>query len=204
MELFALVARDDIAGRWRAALKQDLTRLPLRGQDLELPKAGVCIVHWDALTPATQEQLLAQHQQLVLIVLTDHPDTDRGRILIRRGVKGYGNTFVTSSLLQEMVKTVERGDIWAGPEVLQSVLRQLLGQVEAQTQTLAERYALSDREQEVLAEVMTGSSNKIVARQLDITERTVKAHMSAILSKTGAHDRVELILLAQNTERSAV
>lgn len=51
---------------------------------------------------------------------------------------------------------------------------------------------------------MTGVSNKVVARRLNITERTVKAHMSAILSKTGAHDRVELILMAQRAELNAV
>jgi DNA-binding NarL/FixJ family response regulator len=59
---------------------------------------------------------------------------------------------------------------------------------------------LSGREQQVLDILMTGVANKIIARELQITERTVKAHISAILRKTGAGDRVSLILKAQEKQ----
>ncbi|MBV1787227.1 response regulator transcription factor [Marinobacterium sp. D7] len=206
MEYFCIVLRDDIAHRWRDATDVRLGRVGYPLSSSGLPTAGICLVHWQSLAGSDRELLLAHAHgcSLRLIILTDHPDTDEGRELIRRGAKAYGNTFVTYSLLNEMIKTVQRGDIWAGPEVLQSVLRQLLEQVDPPTQTLADRYGLSERENEVLVEVMSGAANKVVARRLDITERTVKAHMSAILHKTGAKDRVELILLAQRAERNAV
>lgn len=206
MDCFCIVVRDDIAQRWTDALEIQLGRIGQQLSEIALPTAGICLVHWESLGSAERELLLAHAHNtgLCLVVLTDHPDTEQGREIIRRGAKGYGNTFVTYSLLKEMIKTVKRGDIWAGQEVLQSVLRQLLDQVEPPAQTLAQRYGLSEREHEVLNEVMSGASNKVVARRLDITERTVKAHMSAILNKAGARDRVELILLAQRAERSAV
>ncbi|KEA63189.1 putative LuxR-family transcriptional regulator [Marinobacterium lacunae] len=206
MDYFCIAMRDDIAQRWTEALDLNLNRLEQPLSSVALPQNGLCLAHWQSISGAEKELLLAHAHGcgLSLVVLTDHPDTDEGRELIRRGAKAYGNTFVTYSLLNEMIKAVKRGDIWAGQDVLQSVLRQLLEQVEPPVQSLAERYGLSDRENEVLVEVMSGASNKVVARRLDITERTVKAHMSAILNKTGARDRVELILLAQRTERNAV
>lgn len=206
MDYFCVVARQDILERWSLALHVMLQQLNAEILEAKLPEAGLCLAHWDCLQPASRERLLAQahNSELLLLVLTDHPATEEGREVIRRGAKGYGNTFVTPSLLAEMVKVVKAGDIWAGPDVLQSVLRLLLEQVEPPAKSLAERFGLSDREAEVLAEVMAGVSNKVVARRLNITERTVKAHMSAILTKTGAHDRVELILLAQHAEQNAV
>jgi len=206
MDYFCIVMRDDIARRWSESLDTRPARTSLPLSASALPVEGICLVHWQSLGSAERELLLAHTHGcgLRLVVLSDHPDTDEGREIIRRGAKAYGNTFVTHSLLSEMIKAVKRGDIWAGPEVLQSVLRQLLDQIEPPTQTLAEHYGLSERENDVLVEVMSGVSNKVVARRLDITERTVKAHMSAILNKTGARDRVELILLAQRAERNAV
>jgi len=206
MDMYCIVKRDDIAQRWEQALATSLIRLAPEVSAGDIPETGVCLVHWDSLKAAQQELLLTQGRQqaLQLIVLVDHPHTVQGRELVRRGIKGYGNTFVTPELLTEMVSAVKSGNIWAGPEVLQSVLRELLKQADSPALGLGERFGLSERECEVLEEVMTGVSNKVVARRLDITERTVKAHMSAILSKTGAHDRVELILMAQRAELNAV
>ena len=47
----------------------------------------------------------------------------------------------------------------------------------------------------MLSVLITGASNKEIARELDITERTVKAHLSSIFQKTGVSDRVALVLL---------
>jgi DNA-binding NarL/FixJ family response regulator len=54
---------------------------------------------------------------------------------------------------------------------------------------------LSQREIEVTQAIAKGASNKVVARQLDISERTVKAHVTAIFEKLGVTDRLKLVLL---------
>ena len=64
---------------------------------------------------------------------------------------------------------------------------------------LAEHYAeddLSEREIEVLREVARGTSNKIIASYLSISEATVKAHMQNILLKLGASDRTHAVSIA--------
>ena len=55
--------------------------------------------------------------------------------------------------------------------------------------------ALTAREQQVALAVAGGASNKEVARTLNITERTIKAHVSAIFQKLGARDRLHLSLI---------
>ena len=62
------------------------------------------------------------------------------------------------------------------------------------------RPRLSLREQEVAQLLARGNSNKEIARQLEITERTVKAHVSAMLEKLGARDRLQLSLIVNGVE----
>jgi len=55
---------------------------------------------------------------------------------------------------------------------------------------------LSDREIAVLRKVATGTSNKIIAAQLEVTEATVKGHLKSIVSKLGANDRTHAVTIA--------
>jgi DNA-binding NarL/FixJ family response regulator len=56
--------------------------------------------------------------------------------------------------------------------------------------------ALTERETEVLRRVAAGTSNKIIAAQLSLSEATVKAHMKSILSKLNANDRTHAVMIA--------
>ena len=60
--------------------------------------------------------------------------------------------------------------------------------------------SLTEREREVAIAVAQGASNKEIARQLDITERTIKAHVGAILEKLGVRDRLQLSLIVNGIE----
>lgn len=155
---------------------------------------AVLIVHWGKLSPDQQEQLLARHDGSALVALVDHPTATEGERLLSHGVDGYANTYIQPELLPEVVSTVSRGDIWTGPELMQSLLKRLLAR-QAPALDPALQWQLSSREQQVLDLLIQGLSNKQIARQLAITERTVKAHVSAILEKSGVRDRIELILI---------
>ena len=63
---------------------------------------------------------------------------------------------------------------------------------------MAEFDELTGREQMVAEQVALGASNREIAEKLEITERTVKAHLSAIFAKLGARDRVQLALKMNN------
>lgn len=61
---------------------------------------------------------------------------------------------------------------------------------------------LTRREQEVASAVANGSSNKEIARQLGITERTVKAHTGSVFQKLNARDRLHLALMVNGQRPS--
>lgn len=206
MELGLYSTQRNVLARWRRLLSgRPLRTLDTRGLAAGLA-GGLVLLHLDSLPAERRAPVLQEWQQRgqLYAVLTDRPFDDEGIRLLAHGARGYANTFMTGSLLQQLIETLQRGDIWASPPVMQKLLRRLLNGEpaelrEAQSSDLGGRADLSEREQQVLDILLRGMSNKLIARELQITERTVKAHISAILRKTGAGDRISLILMAKES-----
>jgi len=72
---------------------------------------------------------------------------------------------------------------------------------EAAPDTADQRTPLSPREEDVLREIARGSSNKEIARALDIAETTVKIHVQHILRKLGLSSRVQAAVYASDRQR---
>jgi DNA-binding NarL/FixJ family response regulator len=132
-----------------------------------------------------------------LVVLADAPDERVVLQALSSGAAGCCNSRAAPDVLQQVALVVANGGLWVG----QSLLRQLVGATTrrfAQLPRLAVSAAwegkLSDREVQVARLVAGGHSNKEIARQLEITERTVKAHLSAIFEKLDVRDRLQLSL----------
>jgi len=125
-----------------------------------------------------------EHPQARIIVLT----TYEGDVLTRRALKAGA----TGYILKDMIRT----------ELLEAIRAVHLGRKyipQKIAAELLEHYAeddLSEREIEVLREVARGTSNKIIASHLSISEATVKAHMKNILQKLGASDRTHAVNIA--------
>ena len=198
MKLYIWSKRDDLCERWQRQLQgANVQRIELE-RVVALPQDAVVLLHWSALEADQQRWLMQQTGALRLVALTDVPEDQEGINLLRAGFRGYANTFIQGELLEQLIRAVERGDIWAGPQLLQRLLRHLLQQKTptAPEHTTPEQWHLSGRELQVMEGLRRGDSNKEIARELNITERTVKAHVSAILEKAKARDRIDLILKA--------
>jgi len=208
MQLGLFTTQGNVLERWTRLLAGfPLERFDEAGLEAGLP-GGLLLIHLDSLSAAGRRTLFPtlQAKGQLYAVLTDRPQDDEGIRLLELGARGYASTFITGSLLQQLIETLCRGDIWATPAVMQKLLRRLLnGQPAKSLAWQAEQVGLdanlSEREQQVMDILVTGAANKVIARKLAITERTVKAHISAILRKTGAGDRVSLILMAKEQER---
>lgn len=207
MKLFCVSNRPKVLARWKSLLNKWQPDIVEAGAVQNRLDSGVCIVllHLSSLSEGEKQQLFnlkTKFPSTILVACTDIPNETEGVEVLQLGANGYTNTYVTGSLLSEVVKTVLRGDIWAGPELLQKLLRRLLSNPPVTNSKVdtAESVdcfdGLSSRERDVLSVLVTGASNKEIARELDITERTVKAHLSSIFQKTGASDRVTLALMA--------
>ena len=92
------------------------------------------------------------------------------------------------------MESVIQGSIWAPRRLLTVLIDRLLSQ-QVGTATPASP-TLSPRERQVLDLIMSARSNREIASQLGIEERTVKAYVASLLRKTGAENRVSLSVLA--------
>jgi DNA-binding NarL/FixJ family response regulator len=91
---------------------------------------------------------------------------------------------------------VTHGGIWLGQELLQHLIgagRQLVKAPSASVESALQ--LLTPRERDVAQQAAIGLSNKEIARILNITERTVKAHLSASFERLGVKDRLQLALV---------
>lgn len=136
------------------------------------------------------------------IVMEDEPSDEGGLKALAQGAAGYCNAHATPELLQTIESVVRHQGLWVG----ESLLNRLIGGI-SQRSPMAGRHAehpaldnLSGREREVAACVARGESNKEIARQLDVSERTIKAHLTSIFEKFGVRDRLQLALLLSTTE----
>lgn len=182
--------------RWRQALAAN-DQYRVRSINLaaleSLGQADVALLHWEDLTAEQRERIQRQELNCQLVVLADTPNFAEGRQLILNGIRGYANSYIHASLLPAVVSEVAAGNIWAVPELLQVILKGFLDRRNpvALNYDLSE---LSERENQVFDRLIQGESNREIAAGLNITERTVKAHVGSILKKTGAPDRVHLIV----------
>ncbi len=127
-----------------------------------------------------------------MLVLANIPDTEQGIRLLHSGVHGYANARINSQKLLAAIEVVHQGEIWAGEEILMHLLQRHPNPSTGYRKDPHLNQILSNREKQIVDEVLQGKTNKQVAMSLNITERTVKAHLSAIFKKTGTRNRFEL------------
>lgn len=130
-----------------------------------------------------------------LIILSTEPSDDEGVAVFAAGAKAYANAHSNPELLRQVAEVVAQGGLWIGQSLMQRLLT-ATSQMARAANTPRQDWAsvLSVRELEVARAVANGGSNKEIARELDITERTVKAHVSAILEKLEVRDRLQISL----------
>lgn len=138
-----------------------------------------------------------------VVVMSDTPDDAEAIAALAAQARGYCNSHAGAEVLLKVATVVSQGGLWIG----EGLMHRLLGvqhrvEVPDAARAPAWRAALTAREIAVAELVATGLRNKEIARQLDITERTVKAHMGAVLEKLGLHDRMQLALLIGERQRA--
>jgi DNA-binding NarL/FixJ family response regulator len=136
-----------------------------------------------------------------LVVLSDEPNEEEAMLVLSAGASGYCNGHAAPQVLTQIATVVGGGGLWVGQALMQRLLAAASRIIPASVDERAPwRGLLTAREQEVALSLARGASNKEIARQLDITERTVKSHVSATLEKLGARDRLQLSLVVNGVD----
>lgn len=141
--------------------------------------------------PEKAPPLMKKHPFSKVMVLSDAPSFEEGSRLLPLGIRGYGNTYMHYKHLKQAMITIESGAVWLYP----AFMRQLISGATATRRQNDILNRLTERERETALLVKEGKSNKEIAKELEITERTVKQHMSNIFEKLGVSDRLSLAML---------
>jgi len=126
-----------------------------------------------------------------VIILTSAFDDEVISVAMRAGVLGYLLKDMESEELIRAIKAVARGQMQLSPQITRRLLHQL-------HHHHSDPDALTEREMEVLRLLARGCSNREIAHELNIGEKTVKTHVSSILSKLHVNSRTQAALQAVN------
>ncbi|AGA34352.1 Nitrate/nitrite response regulator protein [Thioalkalivibrio nitratireducens DSM 14787] len=135
--------------------------------------------------------------QMPIVMLTTSTDESDLVECLRNGAQGYLLKEMEPSELVEALEQIIQGETVVAPRLAQLLVRALQGQPDAVEDDEPGPFdALTPREGEILSLLAEGQSNKVIARNLGISDGTVKLHVKAILRKLGVHSRVEAAVLA--------
>jgi DNA-binding NarL/FixJ family response regulator len=130
-----------------------------------------------------------------VIICSAHDDPALVRESFRLGVSGYLPKSSGTEVTRHALQLVRSGGVYVPSEALiETVVKDLSSETGGNKGTNRSGADLTPRQLAVLALLEKGMSNKAIARELDIGEITVKAHVSAILRKLGVDNRVQAVL----------
>lgn len=152
---------------------------------------------------AATKQICDEFPAVTILVLTTFDDEEYVQQAMRYGAKGYLLKQTPIDELAMAIRAVHQGYTHMGPGLFEKTIpsREITGPPEALTTKLM---ALSPREQEVLKLITYGLNNREIAQELFISERTVRNHVTRILSQLELRDRTQAALLASSFWRRSL
>lgn len=199
MKIILFSSNMDIINEWkhRHNIADSFTCYDINSlkDELKDDDKSVLIADYDSVASEVNTMISSGSMPKNLIVLEKEPSTVTGKMLILRGVKAYGNSRMLTHHYSQMIKTVNDGNIWTYPELTAALVG--ITKKTALNDDALEliKNRLSIKESEVIHFILDGLTNDAIASALDITTRTVKAHVSSIFSKLHVNDRISLVLL---------
>lgn len=155
---------------------------------------SIFIVDYDSVSSDLNKLIAANRLPQRTIVLERAPEILTGKFLVTHGVKAYGNAMMHPNHFQEMLQAVQNGKIWTYPALTAALTAEQIEQLSPSALEFLHK-RLSEKEIEVVKLVMQGFTNDAIASTLEISVRTVKAHMGSIFTKLHVNDRLSLVLL---------
>ncbi|QGG80747.1 hypothetical protein GH975_09265 [Litorivicinus lipolyticus] len=202
MKVVACSTDDRLCNKWIQSLQPvtDVFRTPslaALGAYLAAASPDLVVLHMDGreCNIDAAVSLILEKDPLHVFVIDDNPNDEDGLVLLKAGVRGYANSGIEPRLLQAAVQAITRGDVWVSRRLMQRLVEDLIDGNEREAADDPRLDSLTPREREIAEIVAEGASNKVIAARLNVTERTVKAHLTSAFQKTGTRDRLELALL---------
>jgi two-component system, NarL family, nitrate/nitrite response regulator NarL len=146
------------------------------------------------------EKLHAQHPSLPVVVLSAYEEPENVRHAISAGAMGFIPKSAATRVLIDVLQQVLEGNVVV-PTTLQSAAAMPEGEFAPESEALSggepDVALLTMRQVEVLSRICEGKTNKQIATDLGLSEKTIKAHVTAIFKSLGVVNRTQAVLAAR-------
>lgn len=157
--------------------------------DISMPGCGI----------AAANAISRSHSGTKSIMLTVSEQEENVMAALQAGAQGYLLKGSSGPELVRVVRAVHSGESYVSPGLAARLLTQLQSANTVDVKT--EKSNLTPREDAILEQVKRGLTNKEIARNLTVSEKTVKYYMTSIMQKLKVRNRVEAVLLVRRRER---
>ncbi len=164
-------------------------------KELQKSESSIIVADYDSIATDINKMLSSNKLPDNLIVLEKAPEITTGKMLVTHGAKAYGNSRMLNNHFIQVITTVIEGKVWTYPKLTTALVAQMAKPVLNNDSISLIQNRLSPKEIEVIYFILDGLTNDTIASELNITTRTVKAHVSSIFSKLHVSDRLSLVLL---------
>ncbi len=166
--------------------------------DLVVPDhvdAEVLLVHESSFKNLLMSWLdtVSSETQTFIAIASDEPNVQDMLEYSHRGVRAYFNSYMVAEYYLQMLRLLKNGQSWFPPRLMAEAF-DLARNAASHRHQDGPYESLTKREREVAQAVAEGLTNKQVAHQFGITERTVKTHLTHIFNKLKVKDRVSLVI----------
>jgi two-component system, NarL family, nitrate/nitrite response regulator NarL len=198
---FCISARQDSLDRWHTAFPDGIVCQHIREL---IGQVGPEDVLWLQLISSSGEQaaeaVLAAtilFRGCTVVAMSKLPEQREALLALNAGAKGYCHALSNAETFKQVGIVVSHGGLWIGQELMTRVINAAENVL---SRDRSPRFSppleqLTAREKAVAIEVAKGAANKEIARTLNITERTVKAHLGSVFHKLNVRDRLQLVLI---------
>lgn len=167
--------------------------------------ADIDLVTLDLMLPGTSGMALLgairkRYPTVPVVILSAIDDVATATRAMKQGASGFVPKASSTDVLLGALRQVLDGEVFLPP----SVVEQMERGGRARTKTLAERYGLTKAQMRVLELLTEGKTNREIAEVLDVTEGTVKIHVSAIFKALNVTNRSQALLVANTPARARV
>lgn len=189
--------REDLVARWIAVFPEGKATTSLK-QAVRVPKKNAPL-YWLDLTMVQPDHWLETVEELSvrgkLVVLSPKPAQSEATLLIRAGAMGYCHQGTPGERLLEISRVLENEGFWMPREMIQRITQNTRRIGSQKYNPEQDPQQLTDRERAVAELIGLGANNAEVAETLNMSERTVKAHLTSIFQQLNLRDRVQLALV---------
>lgn len=191
-----------LLGHWRAALGRATPSVA--EFDAVLPGLQPGATVWiDQALPglpawgdAAWRRLLQATLEPRIVYASSNPNNAQGMAALDAGCAAYCHAFADRQTLKQVRDVVASGQVWIGRELMRQLLNRSQHAATRRSQSSDTDWAtsLTQREREIAVLAANGASNQAIATDCGISERTVKAHLTAVFEKLNLTDRLQLAL----------